>query len=365
LKSITKKNKKMATAEVKETKEKDTKEKEALRENAKEKFKALQLTIEKIEKAYGKGTIMKLGGEAVEQVASISTGSISLDNALGIGGLPKGRVVEIYGPESSGKTTLAIHAIANVQKNGGIAAFIDAEHAFDSLYAQKLGVDLENLLISQPDNGEQALEITENLIRSGAIDVIVIDSVAALTPKSEIEGEMGDSKMGLQARLMSQALRKLTASINRTGCCCIFINQLREKIGVMFGNPETTTGGNALKFYSSVRLDIRRIGQIKDGDAIVGNRTRVKIVKNKVAPPFRLAEFDIMYGEGISKVGEIVDLGVDKGVIKKSGSWFSYNETKLGQGRDSVKQLLLDNPELADELEAKIRQAIADGVQSV
>ncbi len=355
----------MATAEVKETKEKDTKEKEALRENAKEKFKALQLTIEKIEKAYGKGTIMKLGGEAVEQVASISTGSISLDNALGIGGLPKGRVVEIYGPESSGKTTLAIHAIANVQKNGGIAAFIDAEHAFDSLYAQKLGVDLENLLISQPDNGEQALEITENLIRSGAIDVIVIDSVAALTPKSEIEGEMGDSKMGLQARLMSQALRKLTASINRTGCCCIFINQLREKIGVMFGNPETTTGGNALKFYSSVRLDIRRIGQIKDGDAIVGNRTRVKIVKNKVAPPFRLAEFDIMYGEGISKVGEIVDLGVDKGVIKKSGSWFSYNETKLGQGRDSVKQLLLDNPELADELEAKIRQAIADGVQSV
>ena len=355
----------MATAEVKETKEKDTKEKEALRENAKEKFKALQLTIEKIEKAYGKGTIMKLGGEAVEQVASISTGSISLDNALGIGGLPKGRVVEIYGPESSGKTTLAIHAIANVQKNGGIAAFIDAEHAFDSLYAQKLGVDLENLLISQPDNGEQALEITENLIRSGAIDVIVIDSVAALTPKSEIEGEMGDSKMGLQARLMSQALRKLTASINRTGCCCIFINQLREKIGVMFGNPETTTGGNALKFYSSVRLDIRRIGQIKDGDAIVGNRTRVKIVKNKVAPPFRLAEFDIMYGEGISKVGEIVDLGVDKGVIKKSGSWFSYNETKLGQGRDSVKQLLLDNPELADELEGKIRQAIADGVQSV
>ena len=355
----------MATAEVKETKEKDTKEKEALRENAKEKFKALQLTIEKIEKAYGKGTIMKLGGEAVDQVASISTGSISLDNALGIGGLPKGRVVEIYGPESSGKTTLAIHAIANVQKNGGIAAFIDAEHAFDSLYAQKLGVDLENLLISQPDNGEQALEITENLIRSGAIDVIVIDSVAALTPKSEIEGEMGDSKMGLQARLMSQALRKLTASINRTGCCCIFINQLREKIGVMFGNPETTTGGNALKFYSSVRLDIRRIGQIKDGDAIVGNRTRVKIVKNKVAPPFRLAEFDIMYGEGISKVGEIVDLGVDKGVIKKSGSWFSYNETKLGQGRDSVKQLLLDNPELADELEGKIRQAIADGVQSV
>ncbi len=355
----------MATAEVKEPKEKESKEKESVRENAKEKLKALQLTIEKIEKAYGKGTIMKLGGDAVEQIASISTGSISLDNALGIGGLPVGRVVEIYGPESSGKTTLALHAIANVQKNGGIAAFIDAEHAFDSLYAQKLGVDLENLLISQPDNGEQALEITENLIRSGAIDIIVIDSVAALTPRSEIEGEMGDSKMGLQARLMSQALRKLTASISRTGCCCIFINQLREKIGVMFGNPETTTGGNALKFYSSVRLDIRRIGQIKDGDAIVGNRTRVKIVKNKVAPPFRLAEFDIMYGEGISKVGEIVDLGVDKNIIKKSGSWFSYNETKLGQGRDSVKQLLLDNPELADELEAKIRQAISDAALAV
>ncbi|HNQ61416.1 MAG TPA: recombinase RecA [Bacteroidia bacterium] len=355
----------MATATAEPKEKKEGKEKELQRENAKEKLKALELTIEKIEKAYGKGTIMKLGGEAVEQVASISTGSISLDSALGIGGLPVGRVVEIYGPESSGKTTLAIHAIANVQKNGGIAAFIDAEHAFDSMYAQKLGVDLENLLISQPDNGEQALEITENLIRSGAIDIIVIDSVAALTPKSEIEGEMGDSKMGLQARLMSQALRKLTASINRTGCCCIFINQLREKIGVMFGNPETTTGGNALKFYSSVRLDIRRIGQIKDGDSIVGNRTRVKIVKNKVAPPFRLAEFDIMYGEGISKVGEIVDIGVDKGVIKKSGSWFSYNETKLGQGRDSVKQLLLDNPELADELEAKIRQAIEDATKAV
>ncbi|MBP6335331.1 MAG: recombinase RecA [Bacteroidia bacterium] len=349
----------MATAEVKESKEK-----EAARENVKEKLKALSLTIEKIEKAYGKGTIMKLGGDAVEQIASISTGSISLDNALGIGGLPVGRVVEIYGPESSGKTTLALHAIANVQRNGGIAAFIDAEHAFDSLYAQKLGVDLENLLISQPDNGEQALEITENLIRSGAIDIIVIDSVAALTPKSEIEGEMGDSKMGLQARLMSQALRKLTASISRTGCCCVFINQLREKIGVMFGNPETTTGGNALKFYSSVRLDIRRIGQIKDGEAIVGNRTRVKIVKNKVAPPFRLAEFDIMYGEGISKVGEIVDLGVDKNIIKKSGSWFSYNETKLGQGRDSVKQLLLDNPELSDELEAKIRFALTEATQA-
>ncbi len=347
----------MATAEVKETRE-------TLKENAKEKLKALQLTIDKIEKTYGKGTIMKLGEGAVEQIAAISTGSISLDNALGIGGLPVGRVIEIYGPESSGKTTLALHAIANVQRNGGIAAFIDAEHAFDSSYAQKLGVDLENLLISQPDNGEQALEITENLIRSGAIDIIVIDSVAALTPKSEIEGEMGDSKMGLQARLMSQALRKLTASISRTGCCCIFINQLREKIGVMFGNPETTTGGNALKFYASVRLDIRRIGQIKDGDNIVGNRTKVKIVKNKVAPPFRLAEFDIMYGEGISKVGEIVDLGVDKGIIKKSGSWFSYNETKLGQGRDAVKQLLLDNPELAEELETKIRQSFTEITQS-
>jgi recombination protein RecA len=331
-----------------------------VKENAKEKLKALQLTIEKLEKTYGKGTIMKLGENDIEKIESISTGSISLDNSLGIGGIPKGRVVEIYGPESSGKTTLAIHAIATVQRNGGIAAFIDAEHAFDRLYAQKLGCDIENLLISQPDNGEQALEIADNLIRSGAIDIIVIDSVAALTPKSEIEGEMGDSKMGLQARLMSQALRKLTATINRTGCCCIFINQLREKIGVMFGNPETTTGGNALKFYASVRLDIRRIGQIKDGDNIVGNRTKVKIVKNKVAPPFRTAEFDIMYGEGISKVGEIVDLGVDKGIIKKSGSWFSYNETKLGQGRDSVKQLLLDNPELSDELEQAIRKALAD-----
>lgn len=331
-----------------------------VKETSKEKLKALQLTIDKLEKSYGKGTIMKLGDQAIEQIEAISTGSISLDNALGIGGLPKGRVIEIYGPESSGKTTLAIHAIANAQRNGGIAAFIDAEHAFDRLYAQKLGCDIENLLISQPDNGEQALEITENLIRSGAIDIIVIDSVAALTPKSEIEGEMGDSKMGLQARLMSQALRKLTASISRTGCCCIFINQLREKIGVMFGNPETTTGGNALKFYASIRLDIRRIGQIKDAETVVGNRTRVKIVKNKVAPPFRLAEFDIMYGEGISKVGEIVDLGVDKNIIKKSGSWFSYNETKLGQGRDAVKQLLLDNPELADELEAKIREALAE-----
>ncbi len=337
----------MATAESKESKE--------LKETSKEKLKALQLTLDKLEKTYGKGTIMKMGDEPVEMVESISTGSITLDIALGIGGIPKGRVVEIYGPESSGKTTLAIHAIANVQKNGGIAAFIDAEHAFDRFYAQKLGVDIENLLMSQPDNGEQALEIAENLIRSGAIDIIVIDSVAALTPKAEIEGEMGESKMGLQARLMSQALRKLTGTISRTGCCCIFINQLREKIGIVFGNPETTTGGNALKFYASVRLDIRRIGQIKDGENVVGNRTKVKVVKNKVAPPFRLAEFDIMYGEGISKVGEIVDLGVDKGIIKKAGSWFSYNETKLGQGRDAVKQLLNDNPELSDEIEKKIR----------
>ena len=326
---------------------------------SKEKLKVLQLAIDKIEKTYGKGTIMRMGDEAIEQVEAISTGSIALDSALGIGGLPKGRVVEIYGPESSGKTTLAIHAIANVQKNGGIAAFIDAEHAFDRFYAQKLGVDIENLLISQPDNGEQALEITDNLIRSGAIDIIVIDSVAALTPKSEIEGEMGDSKMGLHARLMSQALRKLTATISRTGCCCIFINQLREKIGVMFGNPETTTGGNALKFYASVRLDIRRQAQIKEGEVVVGNRTKVKIVKNKVAPPFRIAEFDIMYGEGISKVGEIVDLGVDTNIIKKSGSWFSYGDTKIGQGRDSVKQMLNDNPEMAEEIELKIREALA------
>lgn len=340
----------MATAETKES----------VKETSKEKLKALQLTIEKLEKSYGKGTIMKLGDAAVEQIETISTGSITLDAALGIGGLPKGRVIEIYGPESSGKTTLSIHAIASAQKAGGIAAFIDAEHAFDRLYAQKLGVDIENLLISQPDNGEQALEIAENLIRSGAIDIIVIDSVAALTPKSEIEGEMGDSKMGLHARLMSQAMRKLTATISRTGCCCIFINQLREKIGVMFGNPETTTGGNALKFYASIRLDIRRIGQIKDGESIVGNRTKVKVVKNKLAPPFRLAEFDIMYGEGISKVGEIVDLGVDKGIVKKSGSWFSYGETKLGQGRDAVKQLMLDNPELADEIEGKIRAIMID-----
>jgi recombination protein RecA len=345
----------MATAEAKES----------AKETSKEKLKALQLTIDKLEKSYGKGTIMKMGDAAVEQIETISTGSITIDMALGIGGLPKGRVIEIYGPESSGKTTLAIHAIANAQKNGGIAAFIDAEHAFDRTYAQKLGVDIENLLISQPDNGEQALEIAENLIRSGAIDIIVIDSVAALTPKSEIEGEMGDSKMGLHARLMSQAMRKLTATISRTGCCCIFINQLREKIGVMFGNPETTTGGNALKFYASIRIDIRRIGQIKDGDAIVGNRTKVKIVKNKLAPPFRLAEFDIMYGEGISKVGEIVDLGVDKGIIKKSGSWFSYGDTKLGQGRDAVKQLLLDNPELSEEIETKIRELMTEAPPAV
>lgn len=327
-------------------------------ENSKEKLKVLQLAIDKIEKTYGKGTIMRLGDDAIEPMECISTGSISLDTALGIGGFPKGRVIEIYGPESSGKTTLAIHAIAQSQKNGGVAAFIDAEHAFDRTYAQKLGVDIENLLISQPDNGEQALEITENLIRSGAIDIIVIDSVAALTPKSEIEGEMGDSKMGLQARLMSQALRKLTATISRTGCCCIFINQLREKIGVMFGNPETTTGGNALKFYASIRLDIRRIGQIKEGDTVIGNRTKVKVVKNKVAPPFRLAEFDIMYGQGISKEGEIVDLGVEHNIIKKSGSWFSYGDTKIGQGRDTVKQMLLDNPELAMEIENKIREAL-------
>ena len=324
-----------------------------------DKLKALQLTLDKLEKSYGKGTIMKLGDNTIEPMEAISTGSISLDIALGIGGLPKGRVIEIYGPESSGKTTLAIHAIAEAQKKGGIAAFIDAEHAFDRFYAKKLGVDVENLLISQPDNGEQALEIADNLIRSGAIDIIVIDSVAALVPKSEIEGEMGDSKMGLHARLMSQALRKLTGTISKTGCCCIFINQLREKIGVMFGNPETTTGGNALKFYASVRLDVRRISQIKDSDEVSGNRVKVKIVKNKVAPPFRIAEFDIMFGEGISKAGEIIDLGVDYNVIKKAGSWFSYGETRLGQGRDAVKQLILDNPELADELEAKIRAVLS------
>jgi recombination protein RecA len=342
---------------------KETKElkepKDTTKEINKEKMKALQLTMDKLEKTYGKGAIMKMGDSAIEQIEVIKTGSIGLDIALGIGGFPKGRVMEIYGPESSGKTTIALHAIAECQKAGGIAAFIDAEHAFDRFYAQKLGVDTENLLISQPDNGEQALEITENLIRSGAIDIIVIDSVAALTPKSEIEGEMGDSKMGLQARLMSQALRKLTGTINKTGCCCIFINQLREKIGVMFGNPETTTGGNALKFYASIRLDIRRIGQLKDADTVNGNRVRVKVVKNKLAPPFRLAEFDIMYGEGVSKVGEIVDLGVEHNIIKKSGSWFSYGDTKLGQGRDGVKQLMQDNPELADELEEKIKEALA------
>jgi recombination protein RecA len=343
---------------------KETKESKsaAAKDNVnKEKLKALQLTLDKLEKTYGKGSIMKMGDAAVENVEVIPTGSLSLDIALGIGGLPKGRIIEIYGPESSGKTTLTLHAIAAVQKAGGIAAFIDAEHAFDRSYADKLGIDTENLLISQPDNGEQALEIAENLIRSGAIDIIVIDSVAALTPKSEIEGEMGDSKMGLHARLMSQALRKLTGTINKTGCCCIFINQLREKIGVMFGNPETTTGGNALKFYASVRLDIRRIGQIKEGDAVMGNRTRVKVVKNKVAPPFRQAEFDIMYGEGISKVGEIVDLGVEHNIVKKSGSWFSYGDTKLGQGRDAVKTLFNDNHELMNEIEEKIREALSGG----
>jgi len=318
------------------------------------KLKALQLTMDKLEKTYGKGAVMKMGDVAAEDIACIPTGSLGLDLALGIGGYPKGRVVEIYGPESSGKTTLAIHAIAEAQKAGGIAAFIDAEHAFDRFYAENLGVNIDDLIIAQPDSGEQALEIADNLIRSGAVDIIIIDSVAALTPKSEIEGEMGDSKMGLHARLMSQALRKLTASISKTGCTCVFINQLREKIGVMFGNPETTTGGNALKFYASVRLDIRRSTQLKDGDNVIGNRTRVKVVKNKVAPPFRKAEFDIMYGLGVSKVGEIVDLGVEYGVVKKSGSWFSYGETKLGQGRDAVKRLLNDNQELAEELEAKI-----------
>ncbi len=321
-----------------------------------EKLKALQLTLDKIEKGYGKGTIMKMGDSAIEDIEIIGSGSIGLDVALGVGGYPRGRIVEIYGPESSGKTTLAIHAIAEAQKKGGIAAFIDAEHAFDRFYAQKLGVNIEELYVSQPDHGEQALEITDHLIRSGALDIIVIDSVAALTPKAEIEGEMGESKMGLQARLMSQALRKLAGSINKTNTTVIFINQLREKIGVMFGNPETTTGGNALKFYTSVRLDIRRIGQIKDGDVIQGNRSRVKVVKNKLAPPFRKAEFDIMYGLGISKVGELVDLGVDLDIMKKSGSWFSYGETRLGQGRDSVKLLLLDNPELADEIEVKIKE---------
>ncbi|HEX2934435.1 MAG TPA: recombinase RecA [Bacteroidales bacterium] len=342
--------------------EKEAKETKAPKENAdikkeinKEKLKSLQLTLDKIDKDYGKGTILKMGDRAVVNVPSISSGSVALDAALGIGGYPRGRVIEIYGPESSGKTTLAIHAMAEAQKAGGLAAFIDAEHAFDRVYAEKLGIDVENLYISQPDNGEQALEIADALIRSGAIDIIVIDSVAALTPKAEIEGEMGDSKMGLQARLMSQALRKLTANIAKTNTCCIFINQLRDKIGVMFGNPETTTGGNALKFYSSVRVDIRRINQIKEGDEVLGNRVKVKIVKNKLAPPFRLAEFDIIYGEGISKVGEIIDMGVDYEIVKKSGSWFSYGDTKLGQGRDAVKQLLNDNPELCTEIEAKVK----------
>ena len=327
---------------------------------SKEKSKALNLAIEKLEKTYGKGTIMKLSDENIVKIPSIPTGSISLDIALGIGGIPKGRVVEIFGPESSGKTTLAMHCIAEAQKKGGIAAFVDAEHAFDKTYAEKLGIDTENLLISQPDNGEQALEITEHLIRSNAIDIIVIDSVAALVPRGEIEGEMGDSMMGLQARLMSQALRKLTGAIHKSGCVCVFINQLRHKIGVMFGNPETTTGGNALKFYSSVRLDIRRIGQIKDGpDNITGNRTKVKVVKNKVAPPFKVVEFDIIYGRGISKSGEILDLGVELEIIQKSGSWFSYKEEKLGQGRDSVKTIIEDNPELMSELETKIKEKLS------
>lgn len=325
-----------------------------------EKLKALQLAMDKIEKDHGKGTIMKMGDNKIEDIPVISSGSIGLDTALGVGGFPRGRVIEIYGPESSGKTTLAIHAIAEAQKAGGIAAIIDAEHAFDRFYAEKLGVDIENLLISQPDSGEQALEIADQLIRSSAVDIIVIDSVAALTPKAEIEGEMGDSKMGLQARLMSQALRKLTATINKTNTTCIFINQLRDKIGVMFGNPETTTGGNALKFYASLRLDIRKIGQIKDGEDVIGNQTRVKIVKNKVAPPFRKAEFDIMFGEGISKVGEIIDLGAEFGIIKKSGSWYSYGDSKIAQGRDAAKECMRDNPELAAEIEEKIRVAIKE-----
>jgi recombination protein RecA len=325
----------------------------------KEKLKALQLTMDKLEKTYGKGAVMKLGDTAVEAMEFIPSGSLGLDLALGIGGFPKGRIVEIYGPESSGKTTLAIHAIAECQKMGGIAAIIDAEHAFDKFYAEALGVDTENLLISQPDNGEQGLEIADNLIRSGAIDLIVIDSVAALTPRSEIEGEMGDSNVGVQARLMSKALRKLTGTISKTGCCCIFINQLREKIGVMFGNPETTTGGNALKFYASIRIDIRRSTQLKDGENVIGNHTKVKVVKNKVAPPFRTAEFDIIYGQGISRIGELIDMGVDLAIVKKAGSWFSYGETKLGQGRDAVKQLLDDNPELMEEIEGKVKAALA------
>jgi recombination protein RecA len=326
-----------------------------------EKIKALRMTIDKLEKSYGKGIVMKMDDDSVSKVEVISTGSLGLDMALGVGGFPRGRVIEIYGPESSGKTTLAMHCIAEAQKKGGMAAFIDAEHAFDKFYAEKIGINTAELLISQPDDGEQALEIADNLIRSGAIDVIVIDSVAALVPRAEIEGDMGDSKMGLQARLMSQALRKLTGTINKTGCICIFINQLREKIGVMFGNPETTTGGNALKFYASIRLDIRRIGQIKDNLEMTGNRVKVKVAKNKVAPPFRVVEFDIMYGEGVSKIGEIIDIGVEHGIIQKSGSWFSYNGTKLGQGRDSVKQILHDNPEMADELEAKIKEKVMEG----
>lgn len=324
-----------------------------------DKLKALKLTIDKLDKTFGKGSVMKLGDNPVEPIETISSGSIGLDLALGVGGYPRGRIVEIYGPESSGKTTLAIHAIAEAQKAGGIAAFVDAEHAFDINYAQKLGVDIENLLVSQPDHGEQALEITDALIRSGAVDVIVIDSVAALTPRSEIEGEMGDSQMGLQARLMSQALRKLTANISKTNCLCIFINQLREKIGVMFGNPETTTGGNALKFYSTVRVDIRRVSQIKEGEKYLGNRVRAKVVKNKVAPPFKQAEFDIIFGEGISKIGEIIDLGADLEIIQKSGSWYSYDNNKLGQGREQVKKLLLDNPDLANQIESKIREKLA------
>ncbi len=330
------------------------------RDIAKEKLKSLQLTMDKLEKSYGKGTIMKLGDDPIDDIEVIPSGSLGLDNALGVGGYPRGRIIEIYGPESSGKTTLALHAIAEAQKKGGIAAFIDAEHAFDRFYAAKLGVDIENLLISQPDYGEQALEITDNLIRSGALDIIVVDSVAALTPRSELEGEMGDSKMGLHARLMSQALRKMTANISKTGATVIFINQLREKIGVMFGNPETTTGGNALKFYASVRVDVRRSSQIKDTDHVIGNRTKVKIVKNKVAPPFRTTEFDIMYGQGISKIGEIIDLGVAHNIIKKSGSWYSYGEVKLAQGREAVKNLLADNVELMEELEAKVAAVLRE-----